>query len=157
MRHFFAKLSVVTAAVLGGALLTACTQSAGIGNAKIRLALSDETRVVVEVTAGDLTHSLYDALASLAEKGDIRMEGSSSDYGFYLTSVNGMAADESNYWAVYTTLGTLDDIVYSDTAYGTWEYEGRTLAMAACGVSGLLLVEGEWYALVWTPYEQNGE
>ena len=61
-----------------------------------------------------------------------------------------MEATDDHYWAVYTTLGTLDGTSYSDAQWGTWEYEGNTLASASYGVSGLPMIEGEYYALVWT-------
>ena len=81
------------------------------------------------------------------------MDGSESEYGFYLTSLNGREATDEYYWAVYTTLGILDGVEYSNAAWGTWEYGGETLASASYGVSGLPLVEGELYALVWTAIE----
>lgn len=131
-------------------IMTACAPTAGIGTARAEILLSDETRVVLSVKAGDETKSLYDALAAFAERGELTMEGSESEYGFYITSVNGTAADAEHFWAVYTTLGTYQDVSYSDAQYGTWTYEERELASASYGVSGLPLVEGELYALVYT-------
>ena len=131
-------------------IMAACAPSANIGQARAQLLASDETRVVVSVTAGDETKSLYDVLSDFAQRGEISMEGSTSEYGFYITSVNGTASDAEHFWAVYTTLGTYDGVSYSDAQYGTWEYEGRELASASYGVSGLPLVEGELYALVFT-------
>ena len=65
--------------------------------------------------------------------------------------LNGTDADEGHYWAVYTSLETLDGVAYSDPSYGTWEYKNKQLFGASYGVSGLPLVAGEWYALVYQP------
>ena len=144
------KIGAAAAALASILPFAACARTADLGAASVELAMNDTTRVVLLVTAGDAAHSLYDALALFAERGAIRLEGSNSEYGFYITSVNGMEADENNYWAVYTTLTVLDGVSYSDAAFGTWEYGGRVLASASYGASGLPLAEGELYALIWT-------
>lgn len=144
------QIGAAAAALVSVLPFAACAHTADLGAAKVELLMNDATRVVLSVTAGDRAHSLYDALALFAERGVIRMEGSHSEYGFFVTSVNGKDADESNYWAVYTTLTELDGVSYSDASFGTWEYEGRVLASASYGVSGLPLEEGELYALIWT-------
>ena len=135
-----------------GALI-GCAQAADTGDAEFRLVANDETCVVIAADKSDTDRSLYDALAFFATSGEITMDGSESEYGFYLTSLNGREATDEYYWAVYTTLGILDGVEYSNAAWGTWEYGGETLASASYGVSGLPLVEGELYALVWTAIE----
>lgn len=151
MRHCLRKTAGAAVAALMGCVcaLAACAPSEK-GEVQAELVISDETHVVIEVTAGDPAYSLYDVLTLFVENGEIRMEGSESEYGFYITSVNGTQADTESYWAVYTTLGTMDGVRYSDPTYGTWSYEGRELASASYGVSGLPLVTGEVYALVFT-------
>lgn len=138
------------AALLCMAPLAACRPSADIGNARVEICSSDETCVVIEVLAGDNTKSLYDALSVLQKDGSLTFGGSESQYGFYLTSMNGTEATDEYYWAVYTTLESLDETVYSSASFGTLEYEDKTLALASYGVSGLPLAEGELYAIVWT-------
>lgn len=98
--------------------------------------------------------SLEEAMTVLKEAGELTYEGSDSEYGFYLTSVNGYTpdADSNEYWAVYTTLGEYDGVEYSNSEYGTYDYGGKTLASASYGVSGLPLVEGELYVLVVESY-----
>lgn len=151
MRHCLRKTAGAAVAALMGCVcaLAACAPSEK-GEVQAELVISDETHVVIEVTAGDPAYSLYDVLALFVENGEISVEGSESEYGFYITSVNGTQADTESYWAVYTTLGTMDGVRYSDPTYGTWSYEGRELASASYGVSGLPAVTGEVYALVWT-------
>lgn len=151
MRTFFVA-GTLAAALMCGALI-GCAQAADTGDAEFRLVANDETCVVIAADKSDTDRSLYDALAFFATSGEITMDGSESEYGFYLTSLNGREATDEYYWAVYTTLGILDGVEYSNAAWGTWEYGGETLASASYGVSGLPLVEGELYALVWTAIE----
>ena len=151
MRMFFV-VGALAAALMCGALI-GCAQAADKGDAEFRLVANDETCVVIAADKSDTDRSLYDALAFFATSGEITMDGSESEYGFYLTSLNGREATDEYYWAVYTTLGILDGVEYSNAAWGTWEYGGETLASASYGVSGLPLVEGELYALVWTAIE----
>ena len=151
MRTFFVA-GTLAAALMCGALI-GCVQAADTGDAESRLVANDETCVVIAADKSDTDRSLYDALAFFATSGEITMDGSESEYGFYLTSLNGREATDEYYWAVYTTLGILDGVEYSNAAWGTWEYGGETLASASYGVSGLPLVEGELYALVWTAIE----
>lgn len=149
MKTFFAA-AAAAAMFVCGALFAGCDGKAADSDAEVRLLTSDQTRVVVQATESDETKSLYDGLRALADAGEIAIGGSESEFGFYITSVNGVEATDDHYWAVYTTLGTLDGTSYSDAQWGTWEYEGNTLASASYGVSGLPLVTGEYYALVWT-------
>lgn len=151
MRIFFVA-GALAAALMCGALI-GCAQAADKGDAEFRFVANDETCVVIAADKSDADRSLYDALAFFATSGEITMDGSESEYGFYLTSLNGREATDEYYWAVYTTLGILDGVEYSNAAWGTWEYGGETLASASYGVSGLPLVEGELYALVWTAIE----
>lgn len=151
MRIFFV-VGALAAALMCGALI-GCAQAADKGDAEFRLVANDETCVVIAADKSDTDRSLYDALAFFATSGEISMDGSESEYGFYLTSLNGREATDEYYWAVYTTLGILDGVEYSNAAWGTWEYGGETLASASYGVSGLPLIEGELYALVWTAIE----
>ena len=60
---------------------------------------------------------------------------------------NGKMTDGA-FWAVYTSLGG----EYADASWGTFEYEGRVLASATLGVSGLPLEKGAYFALVYTVY-----
>ena len=151
MKHFRTLFAAAAAAVLlCGALFAGCAGGGAAGTSDAELLVSDGTRVVVRANADDGTQSLYSVLEAMQKEEKLTFAGSESEYGYYITSVNGVEATDDHYWAVYTTLGTLDGTSYSDAQWGTWEYEGNTLASASYGVSGLPMIEGEYYALVWT-------
>ncbi len=151
MKHFRTLVAAAAAAVLlCGALFAGCAGGGAAGTSDAELLVSDGTRVVVRANAGDGTQSLYSVLEAMQKENKLTFAGSESEYGYYITSVNGVEATDDHYWAVYTTLGTLDGTSYSDAQWGAWEYEGNTLASASYGVSGLPMIEGEYYALVWT-------
>lgn len=62
-----------------------------------------------------------------------------------LSSINGKEnpADFSSCWMLYTT-----DVEMSNTAWGTIEYDGKTIASAVLGAESLIVEEGELY--VWS-------
>lgn len=158
MRTFFVA-GTLAAAMLCGALSGCAPNDAGGDRGfEVRLYESSQTQVLVRVMETEDGKSMYDALVALQADGRLTFDGSESTYGFYITSVNGVAATNENYWAVYTTLGTYEGVSYSDATWGTIEHSDAlgntyTLASASYGVSGLPLVEGELYALVWTAIE----
>lgn len=158
MRTFFVA-GTLAAAMLCGALSGCAPNDAGGERGfEVRLYESSQTQVLVRVMETEDGKSMYDALVALQADGRLTFDGSESTYGFYITSVNGVAATNDNYWAVYTTLGTYEGVSYSDATWGTIEHSDAlgntyTLASASYGVSGLPLVEGELYALVWTAIE----
>ena len=151
----------LAAAMLCGAL-AGCTpdDASGERGFEVRVYESDQTRVLLRVMETEDNKSMYDALVALQEDGRLTFDGSESTYGFYITSVNGVAATSEYYWAVYTTLGMYEGVSYSDATWGTIEYSDTlgntyTLASASYGASGLPLVRGEWYALAWTAAESD--
>ena len=130
---------LITAIAVIFCIFTACGQSSAA-----KVVFSDETSVVIECTEDGGT--LEDALSALSEAGELSYEGSQSEYGLY---INGRTADEAagEYWAIYTTLGEADGVVYSSADYGTYEYDGKTCASASYGASGLPMVKGEIYVI----------
>ena len=112
---------------------------------------SDKLVVIEAAATGG---SLEEAMSALKEAGKLTYDGSEGEYGFYINSVNGYTpnAENNEYWAVYTTLGEYDGVEYSNAGYGTYDYEGKTLASASYGISGLPLIEGEIYVLVVEAY-----
>ena len=131
--------------------LTACTSNDSPLSGGFSLESSDK---LVVITANKTGGSLEEAMSSLKEIGLLKYEGSEGDYGFYLTSVNGYTPDaESNeYWAIYTTLGEYEGVEYSNSEYGTYEYEGKTCSSASYGISGIPVVEGELYVITIATY-----
>ena len=130
--------------------LTAC-RGADAPSAASVLESSDKLAVIQASSTGG---SLEEAMSALKEAGALTYEGSEGDYGFYLTSVNGYTPDAENneYWAIYTTLGEYGGVEYSNSEYGTYEYDGKTCAGASYGISGIPLVEGEIYVLAIAAY-----
>lgn len=130
---------------------TACAGDTASSAGASVLESSDKLAVIeANATSG----SLEEAMAALKEAGELTYEGSESEYGFYLTSVNGYIPDEAanEYWAIYTTLGEYEGVEYSSSEYGTCEYDGKTCASASYGISGLPMVEGEIYVLAVASY-----
>ena len=122
-------------------------------------ALSDA--VVIEgsdnfviIKANSTGGSLEEAMSSLKEEGFLTYESSNGEYGSYLISVNGYVPDEAanEYWAIYTTLGEYEGVEYSNSEYGTYDYDGKTCASASYGISGLPMVNGEIYVLAVESY-----
>ena len=141
---FFAV--IISLLILVTFTFTACgSETLEIG---ARVIESSEDFIVIEATA--TCGSLADALEYLSGEGELTYNGSESDYGIYLTSVNGREADTSanEYWAVYTTLYEYDGVVYSNSDYGIYRYMLTPCASASYGISGLPLVEGELYVIV---------
>ena len=130
---------------------TACAGDTASSVGAAVLESSDKLVVIEAKAAGG---SLEEAMAALKEAGELTYEGSESEYGFYLTSVNSYVPDESanEYWAVYTTLGEYEGVEYSNNEYGTYEYDGKTCSSASYGISGLPMVEGEIYVLAVASY-----
>ena len=130
---------------------TACTDNSAASAGAALLEGSDKLVVIEANKSGG---SLEEAMSGLKEAGKLTYEGSEGEYGFYLVSVNGYTPDSENneYWAVYTTLGEYEGVEYSNSEYGTYDYNGKACASASYGVSGLPLVEGELYVLVVESY-----
>ena len=131
--------------------VTACADGTAAASGAVVLESSDKF-VVIEANATG--GSLEEAMAALKETGALTYEGSESEYGFYLTSVNGYTPDDdaNEYWAVYTTLGEYDGVEYSNSEYGTYDYNGKTCASASYGVSGIPMIEGELYVIAIATY-----
>lgn len=129
---------------------TACVDKNVIDGAK--LIESSEKLVVIEAT--ETGGSLEDALKSFSQAGNIELEGSTNEFGFYITSINGYEPDASKneFWAIYSSLGEYEGVSYSNSEYGTYEYNGTTYAIASYGVSGMPLIKGEIYILTISTY-----
>lgn len=109
-------------------------------------------RVVIK--ASSTGGSLEDTMSFFKGIGMLSYEGAEGDYGFYLTSVNDYTPDAENneYWAIYTTLGEYEGVEYSNSEYGTYDYNGKTCASASYGISGIPMVEGEIYIITIATY-----
>lgn len=101
------------------------------------------------------TSSMYDYMNALKEV-DLVFDGYNDEYGFYVTSVFGVSgktisSTANSYtgwdWMVYTTVTTVDGVIYSGEE--STVIDGVTLYKASYGVSGLPCIAGESYALVY--------
>lgn len=117
-------------------------------------AVLESSYKLVVIEASSTGGSLEEAMSALKEAGALTYEGSESEYGFYLTSVNEYTpdAEKNEYWAIYTTLGEYEGVEYSNGEYGTYDYNGKTCSSASYGISGIPLVEGEIYVLAIAAY-----
>ncbi|MBP5405491.1 MAG: hypothetical protein J6Y74_06095 [Clostridia bacterium] len=85
----------------------------------------------------------------LKEKGLFTYEASESQYGLYITSVNGKAAEGMDWWGVFTD--DLTDESVANEASLTYEYNGKTYYMTNVGISSVPLREGKRYLFVFNP------
>ncbi len=126
----------------------ACAPSSGYNGAEL-ISVSGTTIVI---RATETSGTLYDALEAFDEADLIDIDGEEGQYGYFIEEINGYKPVNNELFALYTTLGEYKGVTYSDASWGTYEYEGRTLASAANGVSGTPLVEGELYIIALSSY-----
>ena len=146
MKHSKLFAIILSLILLVTLTLTACgDETLEIG---ARVIETSENAVVIEAT--DTVGSLADALEYLSGTGELTYNGAESEYGFYITSINGREADASlnEYWAVYTTLWEHEGVQYSNPDYGEYFFMLTPCASASYGASGLPMVEGELYVIV---------
>ncbi len=150
------KAAAVFAAALAAGLaaafcLTACRKNPQ-GTAK--LVSAEGNTIVIEGLRTDTSVSLADVLYSFKEEGKLTFEAQDGDYGWQIMSVNGYVPDaaKNEFWAIYTTLEEYGGDLYSDTSWGTFVYDGKTLGSAAYGASGMPVIEGELYILTLSTY-----
>ena len=74
-----------------------------------------------------------------AEGRKLTFGGSESQYGFYLTSLNGTEATDEYYWAVYTTLESLDETYILPHRSERWSMRTRRLPWLLTASPGFLL------------------
>ena len=133
------------------------TPEVGGGGAAVDFSASAVFTASSDVLELSKDTSVKDYLDALAGDGAIVIEGYTGDYGYYVTSVNGLAESSSvtesvssGYsWMLYSDFMQEDGTVYADPEYGTFEYGEKTLASASYGISYMPCVEGYTYALVY--------
>ncbi len=150
MRNFFLTLSAVLVLTLS-VVLGACGTS--VKNASVTLLKNDEKTVVVRADKTDTTASLFDALVTLKDAGEMDFTYEDGQYGAYIQTVNGTTVQGNEFWAVYTSLAEYEGVVYSSVDYGMYDYEGAKLGSASVGVSSLPLVEEKIYVVTLETYQ----
>lgn len=137
----------------------------GCGTAEIKKTEIDDNSSIVIVPAsatleinGDTT--LEDYIAALKDAGKLTYEGNKSDYGLFITSMDGKEnkvvsstanSSEGYSWTIYIDFLTLDGVIYAGDSE-VCDYNGTTLYKASYGVSAIPCLEGHTYAFVYEYY-----
>ena len=154
------KLSSLFTLVLTILLLMLSLVSCNGGTTTAKLVSVTEMQIVMKIEKTDGAASAFDALKSLKEQGKLNFEYTESEYGAYITSINGkaeeniestMSSSKGYSWTLYT----------SDTE---WAYmdEGTTITAedAICGkssvgASALKVKENCVYVWVYEYYDYS--
>ena len=91
-----------------------------------------------------------DGECTLKELMDVAVKEENLEYeisGGLITSINGKANTANSYWMLYTS-----DTEMSNTEWGTYEYDGKTLSSAIFGAESLPTVQGEYYVWAYTTF-----
>ena len=143
MKRKLLALIVALATITMAFMLTACGKTK-FDKDKNELAIT-VTDSVMEITAETI---LEDYMKKLQSKEEISFKGTvDSVYGLYITEINGVKAGVSEAWMLYTT-----DAANSNSEWGSYEYDGKTLGSATLGVSNLIIKNGETYVWVLQKY-----
>ncbi|MBO5327991.1 MAG: hypothetical protein J6B04_02320 [Clostridia bacterium] len=161
MKNKFLALFLSVVALFSAIALSGCAK-------RLEVVVGDDGKtesVIFKISANVMEispdSSVYDYMLALKEDGLFDFTSENSNFGQTILSVNGI----ENYvaenglsgksWMIYTDLTTLDDVVYSNAEYGTYEHDGKTLNSASYGVSGLPCIEGYTFALVYAEWSWN--
>ncbi len=110
-----------------------------------------QTLVVMKVTETEENATALSALTKLKNDGLIDFVAIDSQYGAYITSINGkeeISSGNSGYsWTLYTS-----DTEFSSTEFGTVEYNGVTYGQASLGASSLVVKKGHYYIWAYTQW-----
>lgn len=108
---------------------------------------NDVKPVAITVSGSTEGETLFEYMSDLKDKGELSFEYSDSQYGAYVTAINGVSNTTNSSWMLYT-----DDAENSNTAWGTYEYEGKTLGSSALGAGSLVVVDGCVYVWVYETF-----
>ena len=146
MKKWLAKISVC--------LVALCTfafgvMAAGCGGktpkaAQGKVLYADENTVVMTVLSAEEGATLKDVMTVLKEEGELTFV---DDGTGMIVSVNERGVSGNEFWGIYTSAKD-----YSNTAWGTTEYDGETLGSAMFGYVALPALEGEFYVLELTTW-----
>jgi len=92
---------------------------------------------------------LPDYMDVLKAKGLFTYEAKDSDYGLFVTSINGKEATGYDWWGVFTD--DLTDEKVANIAGQAYQYNGKTYYMTNVGISSVPLKEGKSYLFVFNP------
>lgn len=138
------------------------------GGSNVKEVVIDEQKSYVFTASPSVTEltentSVADYLNALKERGEITFEGYGGDYGYFITSVNGiesktvesaMNSYKGYFWYLYLDFIRLEgDSAYYGSDQTVCRYKGTTLYQASYGISSIPCVKGHTYALVYV-YEE---
>lgn len=129
--------------VLAAAIMAACSLTVDVSTtATVK---STDGVVAIKVEEATENAKLIHVMGKLKAAGEL-------DYtisGGFVGEINGKAgaADYSSFWALYTS-----DAEYSNAEWGTFDYDGITLASASLGANDLKVKAGEYYVWVFTEF-----
>lgn len=130
----------------------ACTNG---GETKAKLESTTETQIVMVIEETDGNANAFDALKSLRDQDLISFDYTTSQYGSYITSINGKAeavtesttnSSKGYSWMLYTS--DMDNAYESDTI----TVDGTVCGSATMGASTLKVKEGALYVWVYKEY-----
>lgn len=111
------------------------------GPVKASIEEKTDSMVVIKVEKVEEEATLMSVMETLKEEGELDFKVVNG----MITEINGVKnpADFSSCWMVYTS-----DAELSNSAWGTLEYDGKTLGSAVVGADMLTVKEGAYY--VWS-------
>lgn len=88
-------------------------------------------------------YKLSDVMEALQTEGKITYTMN----GTFMSSLNGVTPEGTNFWALYTS-----DEEFSNTAWGSYEYNGKNYGSSSLGMESLAVAEGEYYIWALSSY-----
>ena len=125
------------------------------GTTKAKLESTSETQIVMLIEETDGNANAFDALKSLRDQDLISFDYTTSQYGSYITSINGKAeavtestanSSKGYSWMLYTS--DMENAYESDTI----TVGDKVCGGSAMGASTLTVKEGELYVWVYKEY-----
>lgn len=99
--------------------------------------------LILHVTDLQGEYTLSEAMATLQSKGEISYAVADG----MMTTLNGVTPEGRNFWALYTS-----DEEFSNTAWGSYEYNGKNYGSSSLGMESLAVAEGEYYIWALSSY-----
>ncbi len=119
--------------------------------------IDEKTCYVFTATADNTETTVADYLKTLKAKGELDFEGYDSEYGLYITSVDGLKEEFSadfasgHYWSLYLDFTESEGVIYAADD-NVCEYKGKIYYYANYGFSGIPCLDGHTYILAYVPY-----
>ena len=131
------NLKAVLCALLGALTLFAAVSCQNKEKSvKATVEVVNETTVVISVEECSGGATLLDAMESLKKAEELDFSLSAG----MVTEIGGKENGANSYWMLYTS-----DADFSNTAWGTVDYEGQTLGSAILGAEALKVSAGKIY------------